>query len=185
MLLPLIELYRRFRYFHYGWKGDFATWEEAKSKCTGYNADTIIQKVRNAALKVKNGEAVFEKDSVLYDHIIYSWPLLANLLYVASKNNNRLSVLDFGGALGTTYYQNRAYLNHLSKLQWTVVEQKEFVAIGKEEMTDDVLQFFYTIDEALAKQQFDVFVFSGALPYFEKPYELIESIMDYKFPYII
>jgi putative methyltransferase (TIGR04325 family) len=186
MLLPLIELYRRLKYFKYGWQGNYKTWQEAKEQCTGYNAETIIQKVRSGALKVKNGEAVYEKDSVLYDHIIYSWPLLANLLYVASKNNNQLSVLDFGGALGTSYFQNRAYLNHISNLQWSVVEQKEFVAIGKEEMSNEILQFYYTIDEALeAGKKFDVFIFSGALPYFEKPYELMQSIMDYRFPYII
>lgn len=186
MLLPLIELYRRFRYFKYGWFGNYDTWQQAKDQCTGYNADTIIQKVRNSALKVKNGEAVFEKDGVLYDHIIYSWPLLANLLHIANANNNQLSVLDFGGALGPTYNQNRNYLKHLDKLQWSIVEQKEFVDIGKKELSNDVLQFYYTIEEAIRERgHHHVFISSGVLPYLENPYDFMRSVMEHRFPYII
>lgn len=186
MLLPLIEFYRRITMGKYGWFGDYDTWQQAKEQCTGYNADTIIQKVRNSALKVKNGEAVFEKDGVLYDHIIYSWPLLANLLQIATANNNQLSVLDFGGALAPTYQQNRHYLKHLNKLQWSVVEQKEFVDIGKKEMSNDQLQFFYNIEDAMHERgQHHVFITSGVLPYLEKPYDFMRSVMEHRFPYII
>jgi len=186
MLSPLIEFYRRVTMRKYGWFGNYDTWQQAKDQCTGYNADTVIQKVRNSALKVKRGEAFFEKDGVLYDHIIYSWPLLANLLYIATANNNQLSVLDFGGALGPTYNQNRHYLKHLNKLQWSIVEQKEFVDIGKKEMSDEVLQFYYNIQEAIKERgQHSVFISSGVLPYLENPYDFMRSVMEHRFPYII
>src|SRR4030066_2158784 len=110
-----------------GFYGNYRTWEEAQKLCSGYDSDVILNKVREAALKVKNGEAAYEKDSALFDKIQYSWPLLAGLLWIASPNDNRLSLLDFGGSLGTTYFQNVKFLNHLKELSWSIVEQEKFV----------------------------------------------------------
>src|SRR3972149_4197055 len=47
--------------------GKYATWEEAKQVSTGYDSDLILEKVRSSSLKIKNGEAVYERDSVLFD----------------------------------------------------------------------------------------------------------------------
>src|SRR5688572_21124448 len=78
------------------WSGDFKSWENASQKSEGYSSMEILAKVKKAVLKVKNGEAVYERDSVLFDKIEYSWPLLSSLMWVAAKNNNSLKVLDFG-----------------------------------------------------------------------------------------
>ena len=61
------------------------------------------------AFKVKNGEAVYERDSVLFDEIQYSWGLLAGLEKAALEHDGKLCVLDFGGSLGSTYYQNKQF----------------------------------------------------------------------------
>ena len=61
----------------YGWSGDYTSWQEAKKEATGFDHPAILEKVKNALLKVKNGEAAHERDSVLYDRIQYSFPLLA------------------------------------------------------------------------------------------------------------
>ena len=45
--------------------GDFPSWEEARKQSTSYDSDVIFERVRDAALKVKNGEAVYEGNSVL------------------------------------------------------------------------------------------------------------------------
>ncbi|MCX6701640.1 MAG: methyltransferase, TIGR04325 family [Candidatus Zambryskibacteria bacterium] len=128
----------------YGYFGDYKTWEEVEKISTGYSGDEIINKVRLSALKVKNGEAVYERDSVLFSKVEISWPLLAGLLYVASQNDNSLELVDFGGALGTSYYQNKKFLSHLKSLHWHIVEQDKFVNIGKKEFINNVLDFYYT-----------------------------------------
>ncbi len=61
-------------------------------------------------LKVKRGEAVYERDSIVLEKFQYSWPLTSGLLYAATMSNSKLNVLDFGGSLGSSYYQNRNYL---------------------------------------------------------------------------
>ena len=98
----------------YEWfTGDYSSWEEALKFCDGYNKPNILEKVKNSLLKVKKGEAVYERDSVLFDHIEYSMPLLVSLLYMTTVYKNNLNILDFGGSLGSSYFQNRKFLEKL------------------------------------------------------------------------
>ena len=185
-LIPpiLLSLLRKSR--NYGWKGDYNNWQSAIQHSNGYNAPNILQKVKEATLNMKAGEAAYERDSVLFDKIEYSWPLLSSLMWVAAKNNNSLKVLDFGGSLGSTYFQNRKFLNELHHVGWNIVEQQNFVATGRDCIANETLQFFYTIDECIQKQgKPDILILACTLPYIEKPYELIGELLDYKIAHIL
>ncbi len=181
------RLYLRIKYFRYGWKGNYTSWAVARAQCSGYDAANIIEKVKAAALKVKEGSAVFEKDGRLYDEITWSWPLLSHLLWIAGKRGQRLSVIDWGGALGSSYFQNRPYLKHLEALQWSIVEQPGFVAAGKAGIAGGPLAFFDTIEQAEAArgQQHDVLLLSCVLPYLEKPYEFLANVAASRITWII
>lgn len=115
----------------YGYSGNFSSWREARALTSGYDSDVIINKVRQSALKVKKAEAVYERDSVIFDTIQMSWPVLAGLLWVASLRDNEMVVLDYGGSLGTSYFQNISFLKHLKKLEWHIIEQPKLSEIGK------------------------------------------------------
>lgn len=169
----------------FGWFGDFSSWKAANSKCTGYDTDVILEKVKTSILKVKNGEAAYERDSVLFDTIDHSQPLLDAFLSIAKNNNNELHLVDFGGSLGSSYFQNRNFLKNLNKLQWSIVEQKHFVDCGKVSVEDEYLKFYYTIEEALAKNKSQLLLLSSVIQYFEHPYELVEKCLNYNFEYII
>jgi putative methyltransferase (TIGR04325 family) len=166
-------------------KGKYNLWNEAVKHATGYDAELILEKVKNASLKVKNGEAVYERDSVLFDKIEYSFPVLAALLRVAVANQGKLNVLDFGGSLGSSYYQCKTFLSDLDSLQWNIVEQPHFVSCGKELFADETLKFYETIDECLTEQKPNVVLLSSVLQYIEKPYELIEKLMRYDIDYLL
>ena len=168
-----------------GFIGDYPTWEEAKKFSVGYDSSVIFDKVKNSLLKIKKGEAVYERDSVLFNKIQYSWPLLANLLWIASYNKNNLNLIDFGGSLGSTYFQNISYLKHLNCLKWNIVEQKYFVDCGKKYFEDKNLKFFYTIEECLKVQKPDVIILSSVLHYLENPYNFLEKLINFNFKYII
>jgi len=170
----------------YGWKGDYGNWQSAIQHSRGYNEPNILQKVKEATLKVKNGEAVYERDSVLFEKIEYSWPLLASLMWVATKNNSALKVLDFGGSLGGSYFQNKKFLDELGYVEWNVVEQENFVATGRDCIQDQTLQFFYSVEEEISKNgKPDILILACTLPYIEKPYQLIIELMNYDIPHII
>ena len=168
------------------WSGDFKNWEEALLKTEGYSSLSIVERVKKAALKVKNGEAVYERDSVLFDRVEYSYPLLSALMFVAAQNKGTVKVMDFGGSLGSSYFQNKKFLDDLRLVEWNVVEQENFVATGRDCIEDPTLQFFYSIDECLSKKgKPDILILACTLPYIEKPYQLISELMNYDIPHII
>jgi len=185
-LLPpiLFNVLQKYRTQKYGWKGDYLTWQQAKNASTGYDTDKIIDAVKNALLKVKKGEAVYERDSVIFDEIQYSWPLLAGLMFVAVKLGE-VKVLDFGGSLGSTYYQNKKFLDRIESVSWSIVEQERFVEAGKTEFEDNRLNFFHTVDECVIKNRPNVLLLSSVLQYIEKPYELLDDILKHDFEYIL
>lgn len=182
-VLPPIILKYLTRFF-YGWKGNYSTWQEAKKKCTGYDDVVIFNKVKYALLKVKNGEAKFERDSVIFDKIHYSFPLLSALSFTALNNNSTLNVLDFGGSLGSAYYQNKDLFTHLTNFTWNIVEQKHFVTEGKQNFSDKNLHFYFTIEACLKSQQINLFLLGSVLQYIEKPYQLLDELLQKQIPYI-
>ena len=166
-------------------EGDFATWAEANSHCTGYDAEEILAKVLASTLKVKHGEAAAERDSVLFDQIEYAWPVLAGLMWAAARTGGRLSVLDFGGALGSSYFQNRSFLQTLPDVRWSVVEQPHYVEAGRKYIQDDQLRFYKTLEECLAENQPNVILLSSVLQYIERPYELLDKLGKINLKHII
>jgi putative methyltransferase (TIGR04325 family) len=162
-----------------------ASWEEALQRCTGYNSDIIITKVKDSVLKVKQGEAACERDSVLFDRIQYSFPLLAGLLRIALQNDGVLTVLDFGGSLGSSYYQCRGFLSDVKQLRWNIVEQEKFVRCGKELFENNELKFFYKIDECLELEKPNVIILSGVLQCLKDPYHFMQNLLAYNFDHII
>jgi len=162
----------------YGFSGNYRSFAEASGSAPGYTASNILEKARDSLLKVKDGKAACERDTVLFDYIQYSYPLLANLLHVAGRNDGRLSVLDFGGALGSSYYQNRGYLSHLRELNWMVVEQAHFVACGQADFADEHLSFHETVEAAIAYRRPDVILLSSVLQYLEDPPAMVHKLIS-------
>lgn len=169
----------------YGWHGDYSSWSEAIKNSSGYDSSTILEKVKISALKVKNGDAAYERDSVLFDKTEYSYPLLSGLLWIAAKNNGKLNVLDFGGSLGSSYFQNKVFLDSLTKVNWCIVEQPEFVKTGIDRFQNDSLHFFYSIEECLKSYDIDVVILSSVLQYLEEPYSLLGKIKSSGIEYLI
>ncbi len=184
----IVKLYRRMRYGRanaYGYFGDYSTWGAALAASSGYDSDIILEKVKDALLAVKSGKAVYERDSVLFDRIEYAWPLLSMLLWIASRSGNRLNIIDFGGSLGSTYFQNRAFLSHIDGLKWNIVEQKKFVDCGIKHFQDENLKFYYDISSCSSVEKPSAILLSSVIEYIERPYLLLRSILDEGFEYIV
>lgn len=169
----------------YGWFGDYKKWGSLTALSGGYEAEAILDKTKNALLKVKNGQAVYERDSVLFDKKIYPYSVISALLYTAVECGNQLNVLDFGGSLGSTYYQVRDVIPPAVQLYWSVVEQENYVRCGQQFFEDEILKFHFTIEESMADRQADVLLLSSVVQYLEKPHEFLEGIRQYNFKYIL
>ena len=185
IVIDFIRYFQKVEKNYIHWSGDYASWQEAMQNCTGYDADNILNQCKNALLKVKNGEVAYERDGVVFDEMQYSWALLAMLQRIAMENNEELCVLDFGGSLGSTYFQNKGFLKVLKNIRWCIVEQSHFVDCGKQYFEDEHLCFYYTEGGCLNENQPHVLILSGVLAYLENPTEWINKLIALDFAYII
>ena len=107
--------------------------------------------------------------------------LLYCLLLISKK---KLYVVDFGGALGTTYRQNKKYLDALSvPKKWGIVEQSEYVQIGRSEFQDNTLHFYESFSSI--KFDIDLIMLNGSLCYLKNPYKILDNIKSLKPKYVL
>lgn len=166
-------------------KGNYETWAQAQNDATGYDGNLIFQKVKEATLKVVSGDAVYERDSVCFYEKDYRWPLISCLMFISSNQNNQLRIVDFGGALGSLYFQHKFFLSSLNQLNWSVVEQQHFVEYGKNYLQNDQLRFHATLDEAIKNTNSNTILLSSVLQYIENPQKLLKEVARLGFKYIL
>ena len=130
---------------HYS--GDYETWSDAYEECDGYESINILETVSNAINKVIKGEAVWERDGYLFYKPKYVYCLCAAILRCALQNENKgVRILDIGGALGSTYFQNRKYLSDVKNIEYVVAEQDNFADYGHQNLESDILKFIRSTD---------------------------------------
>ncbi|MDZ7879982.1 MAG: methyltransferase, TIGR04325 family [Saprospiraceae bacterium] len=158
-----------------GWFGNYTHWEAVERDCDGYDSQAITARVVAATQQVRDGKAAFERDSVLF----FEQELDEDLLAILSNIKNNLEahtplvVLDFGGALGSTYWQHRSIFKDWN-LKWIVVEQTHFVEIGQTQFSDTQLSFAFSIEEACTVSKPQLVLFNSVLQYLTRPYGFFE-----------
>ena len=170
---------------HNLWEGSYATWEHACQMAGSYDSDEILNKTLAASRMARDGKIICERDSVALPHREYLLPTLAGILMGAARNNGRLHIIDFGGALGSTYRTCMPFLRHLVSVSWNIIELPKIVDIGKREFEDQSLHFYDSIEECLSHNSIDGILFGGALQYLPNPYEMLTSLNKYDFDYLI
>lgn len=167
------------------WQGDCVGWNETLAKCKGYDAPEILENIKQAALQVRDGKAAYERDGQLFYDTEPCWYIFGSLLKIAINAGGTINLIDFGGSLGSTYFQNRPFLSDLKNIQWNIVEQKHFVDFGKQNLENNELHFFEDLRTAKEKSGADTILLSGVLSYIENPYLLIREIIRLNFKYVI
>ena len=165
--------------------GDYPCWEAAAREAEGYGADSILAKSREATEMARSGRAAEAQDGMALAHALNRYPLLTVLLRAAALNEGRLRVLDFGGALGGTYFACRPFLKGLAEVRWNVVEQPHFARCGSELFADHVLDFFPSIEGAFALGRPDVVILSSVLQYLEDPYTILASVVRHGVNHVV
>lgn len=183
IITSLIKFFFNRNYKNGGVKVGFKNWEEASNNSTLYNQKDIFSKTLCSARLVRDGKAAYERDSVIFDKIQYDFKLLSSLLLI-SNLQNRLHLIDFGGALGSSFRQNKKYLDCLSVAKkWAVIEQSEYVDIGRNEFENDTLSFYNSLSEI--DFDVDVVLLGSTLQYLEDPYSILDEIIKINPKYIL
>ena len=108
-------------------------------------------------------------------------------MWVAAQKEGRLNLIDFGGSLGSTYYQNKKLLDRLKHVSWNIVEQPEFVSVGVESFQNEIVRFYHSISECCSesKEKTDVILFSSVLQYLDNPFDILMEAFSCGIKFII
>jgi putative methyltransferase (TIGR04325 family) len=158
--------------------GNYESWSLASSYALGYGDQQILNQALSSTRVILNRKAAYERDTVLFEKAQPNYPLLTWLLYTAHQNDGRLSVMDFGGSFGSSYFQNRGFISNIKLINWGVVEQQHFVSAGKEEFETNELRFFYNQEECIQYINPNFLLLSSVLQYLETPYYWLDKLLS-------
>lgn len=170
-----------------GWRwfeGDYATWSEAQAAGSGYDDGAIVERVRAATEAVRDGRAAFERDGVVFTEPVAEENLMAAFRKIAEQLGGVRNVLDFGGALGTTYWRHRGELARHGLERWDVVEQPVFVRAGHQ-FEQGPLRFFESVEAAETAARHDVLLASTSLQYLAQPDAALNDWMACGFAWML
>jgi putative methyltransferase (TIGR04325 family) len=129
---------------------------------------------------VRDGRAAYERDGWAFVAPRSNRPLLAALLTAARTAPGAPVVLDFGGALGSLYWQHREELRRWPTLSWRVVEQDHYVAAGRKEFLTETLSFWPDVNAACDGAVPDLVIASSVVQYLPEPYDLIRELLEHR-----
>jgi putative methyltransferase (TIGR04325 family) len=166
--------------------GDYASWSDAARHSGSYDDAVILARTRDALLQVKRGMARWERDSVLLEGPDYSFPLLTALLRASALAHGQLRVADFGGSLGSTYFQCRSFLADAgTSVRWCVVEQPAHVACGREYFESDELRFHERLEPCLDECRPNMLLLSSVLQYLPDPYAVLGDLLRHGLRHVV
>ena len=163
--------------------GPYKTWAQAQAHSSGYQDVAILEKIKQSTLTVQSNSSYAIRDGILFCEPQYSFPVLAALLKITLTNNNSLSVLDFGGALGSSYYSFKQFYTDKLDLKWSIIEQQAYVECGNQLFKNNELHFYSDISKV--PQHVDVIFLSATLQYLDKPYEWLNIFLNHNAPYLL
>ncbi|WP_305862904.1 methyltransferase, TIGR04325 family [Helicobacter cholecystus] len=164
------------------WSGDYKSFDEAQAQSKGYDPDIYLSKLIDAVKIVKDDESKCERDSILFDKIIYPYPLLSNLFSLSTYFQAKsLYILDFGGSMGSIYFQNRKFLHTLPHFTWNILEQDKIIQAGKKYFQTQELLFHSSFSEAanhIKPLDTKILILSSVMQYVKTPYKILQSLID-------
>lgn len=158
----------------------FLTYSDALNYSDGYDNPKIAEMLRSNAQHMLNTPNAYVRDGIVFNCGNYSFALLGAIY--AEDRKHDINVLDFGGNLGSFYYQHIEYLRRgINK--WIVIEQSYLVEIAKEFKFDDKLVYYHDLDK-VKYYHFDLIILSSVLPYLEEPYHILKDLLAFRAEFV-
>ncbi len=186
-LQPIHDLLKK-KGFKITLKGNYSNWEELQEilKCEGdnkgYAENNILNSVLETTQAVRDGKAEYERDSVPFYERAWNYQFLSSIYYITQDiGKQKVSLLDFGGALGSTFFQHRTLLKNID---WNIIEQEGYVNAGRQNIPE--ISFYHDVQEYIdSGKDCDVLNLSGVLMYLPKPYSSLEMLLKKRFRFVI
>ena len=187
LILPnfIIKIIKQFFKRDIKFVGNYKDWSGAVHNSLGYSSKIIFLKSKESFLKVLNGEAKYERDSVLFYSDSINYPLMNILSKIQKKNKSCLNILDFGGSFGSTYFQNKKILNNKKKFRWSIIEQPKIVNFFLKQKLNLNLKFYNSLRDYSRNNVADLVLMSSVLQYIKTPFILLDQLIALKADYLL
>lgn len=149
--------------------GSFAN---AQAQSTGYDDETINSRALAAATEVIEGRGAFERDGVVFTEPEPRMPVV-DALNSAVRDMQAMRVLDIGGGLGSSFWQNKDHLEATS-VEWHVVEREELITLART-LPEHPVRYRSDLKTALT-EPWDAIVLSSVLQYLPEPHALLRQV---------
>jgi putative methyltransferase (TIGR04325 family) len=127
----------------------------------------------------------YERDGILFDKVEYSWEVLSGIMWVAAQNKSSINVMDIGGSLGTTFFQNKAFFKNINLVSWNIIEQPNYVRAGKSNIEDEVIKFYSTVEDCLQNSSPNIVLISSSLQYMHNADIILNTLINIETEVII
>ncbi|MCA7023042.1 MULTISPECIES: methyltransferase, TIGR04325 family [Stenotrophomonas] len=158
------------------YRGEFASWSEACGSSSGYDHGAILRRISDATQRVLRGEARYEQDGITFRGEPPASHALSGLMLAAGRRSGHLSVLDFGGGLGSHYLRWRPLLECLPSLRWAIVEQPCFAAEGSRLFASEPSVSFHE-SVAQVESRPSAILASSVLQYLPNPHVVLHELV--------
>jgi len=119
------------------------------------------------------------KDNKLVDIQRQNFFSLNIILEIFYKQNKKINLIEFGGSLGSKYLNFKKLIsNNANELHWTIVEQNNYVNIGKKCIQNRELKFVNNINDSIYNKLNNILIFSNSLQYYKNPYEILNQALN-------
>lgn len=160
-------------------RGDYASFEEAKRECGGKDLSKNEKYVELAF------QSRLPSDGVPYGDERFMQVLGALAVPLAKRAEaGRFRVLDFGGGPGAYYFFMRTQMPQGVVLEWDIFETALMAAHGRKTYAGEPLRF-YSEWEDIKSKRYDVILASNTIHCFDKPYEVLDRLASIACPYFI
>lgn len=175
------------------YNGVYKDWSSALSKSNSYQDHATLDQIKNASLIGLKDDKFFRDGIVFkqYEFCSHLNILLLNIFiqsYQKKNSNKPISVIDFGGGLGTLYFQFKKYCEIYDikiNFQWNIIEQDDLTKFGKKNIENNNLKFHNFSEIKLEDNKVDLVIFSAVLNYIQDPYFIINKFVKIKPKYIL
>ena len=164
----------------------YKSWKEAKKYSAGYEYSNILRKIKKiykTQINELGHHEFYERDGILFKNKINDVEII-RFLNKAKKKLKNISILDFGGSLGSIYFSNFDYLKG-NIMTWSIVEQSHYVDIGKKIIENEKVKFYKNFEKCIKKENPNIAIFSGSLQYLDTPYQTLEKVKKSNINYIL
>lgn len=159
--------------------GPYSCWKDASDNSTGYGSNKILSQVFKSSIRVKNGEAEYERDGINFYEQDYNWELLTTIVSLQKSKglNEKVIIYDFGGSLGSTYFRNKKYFEFVClNFIWIIIEQESYYELGKRYFENANLKFYHSLDQVKNNFSADLIILGSVIQFVENPIKLIETL---------